>query len=91
MKYVNMIKKTMLGVAITLSIVGCSDWLKVDPVDSTLEDWVYATENNTQIALNGIYLKMANTPLYGQDLTNRAVEILAQRYAVPANTSSSNS
>ncbi|MBB4035656.1 hypothetical protein GGR21_001551 [Dysgonomonas hofstadii] len=85
-----MIKKTMLGVAITLSIVGCSDWLKVDPVDSTLEDWVYATENNTQIALNGIYLKMANTPLYGQDLTNRAVEILAQRYAVPANTSSSN-
>lgn len=83
MKYKNNIKALIVGMVLTIAFSSCDDWLDVKPIDQLLEEQVYESELTIQAALNGIYLKMANTSLYGQDLTNRTVETIAQQYMVP--------
>ncbi|MBK5721973.1 RagB/SusD family nutrient uptake outer membrane protein [Dysgonomonas sp. Marseille-P4677] len=90
MKYINTIRITILNVILTLSLTGCSDWLRIEPVDAILDDQIYTSEYNTQVALNGIYLKMASEPLYGKELTNWSIELIAQQYAVSIGSKTSN-
>jgi len=65
---------------VSLTIVGCSDYLDVIPQDKILEEQTYSTEAGVQNAHNGIYLELASNSLYGRQLTMDAVEILGQQY-----------
>lgn len=80
MKYIKI--KIVVGVLLSLACSGCSDWLRIYPIDSVLENQVFATEATSQAALNGIYLSMAKNSSYGKELTCNTVELLAQQYAI---------
>jgi hypothetical protein len=69
-----------------LLLSSCTDWLQVEPYDQILEGRLFGSEQSVQVALNGLYLNFADASLYGRDLTNRTVEILAQRYYSSAAT-----
>lgn len=78
--------KYYLLILLTIAAVagGCKKYLDVQPQGSYTEDQVYATTYAMQQALNGIYLDMASNDLYGSNLTNTTIELLAQRYAPPS-------
>lgn len=84
MKRINKILTPVLCCCL-LSVLfsGCTDWLRVDPYDKTLDKEVYKSESQIQAAHNGLYNTLAKNSLYGRNLSNGAVELLAQRYAVP--------
>ena len=60
--------------------VSCESWLDVQPVDSVSEEQLFETESGFMQALNGVYVEMNQSSLYGGELLFNAVEILAQRY-----------
>jgi len=70
--------------AIAVLTGGCKKYLQVKPEGTYTEDQVYAHAGDMQQALNGIYLDMASNELYGASLSNITIEIMAQRYKVPA-------
>ena len=63
----------------------CSDWLDIHPHDKVLDDKIFSSEVGIQEALNGLYLTMGNSDLYGNYMTQTTVEILAQRYLIETN------
>ena len=60
--------------------VSCESWLDIQPVDSVSEEQLLETESGFMQALNGVYVEMNQSSLYGGELLFNAVEILAQRY-----------
>lgn len=60
--------------------VSCESWLDIQPVDSVSEEQLFETESGFMQALNGVYVEMNQSSLYGGELLFNAVEILAQRY-----------
>lgn len=65
-----------------LLLSGCESWLDVKPVDKVLENQLYETEIGFKEALNGIYIELNQSSLYGGELMFYMVEVLAQRYNV---------
>ena len=63
--------------ALTLS---CSDWLKVSSEDRIMENDLFRTTRGFMTALNGIYIDLLNSSLYGKTLTWGMSDILAQYY-----------
>lgn len=69
-------------VGLMFMIQGCSDWLNVKPSDRVSEENAFSTISGFKQALNGIYVELNQSNLYGRALTAEFVEILAQRYAI---------
>lgn len=67
-------KNMMLSLLTMLLMSGCN-WLEVSPSNEV-------NEKNLDLrnALNGIYLKLSSTSLYGSNLSYGFIEVLAQRY-----------
>lgn len=84
MKY---IKNILFAAALCIVGTSCSDWLNVQPTDRVLEEQVYSSELKINDALNGIYMTMASTSVYGRNLTFYTTELLAQRYYMNMATS----
>jgi hypothetical protein len=61
----------------------CKKYLEVPPKGSYAEDQVYGNAAAMQQALNGLYISLADSTLYGQFLTSTIVEFLGQRYQPP--------
>lgn len=87
MKYTKNIMRAALAAALCAVATSCSDWLDVKQTDRVLEEQVYASELKITEALNGIYMTMASTSVYGKNLTFYTTELLANRYC---NTTSIN-
>ena len=47
----------------------CKEWLKVDSEDRIMEDALFQSESGFFTALNGVYVHLLNTNLYGRTLT----------------------
>lgn len=60
----------------------CSDWLDVQPSDRISEENNFSDLAGFKKALNGVYIELNRTELYGRCLSCDFIEILAQRYAV---------
>ena len=58
----------------------CKEWLKVDSEDRIMEDALFQSESGFFTALNGVYVHLLNTNLYGRTLTAGTFDILAQYY-----------
>lgn len=58
----------------------CTNWLDLKPFDQTLDEELYSTERGTNMALNGLYISMADASLYGKNLSYYSIELLGQRY-----------
>lgn len=72
--------QTIALVTLVLLSSSCNNWLDVKPIDRVSEEQLYSTESGFMQALNGIYVEMNNSSLYGEELLFKTVEILAQRY-----------
>lgn len=81
MKLMKSIKTVICAVAVSLT--ACQSWLDVKPVDKVLEQQLYESETGFKEALNGIYIELNQSSLYGGELMFNMVDILAQRYNIP--------
>ncbi|SMC70601.1 SusD family protein [Pedobacter nyackensis] len=64
-----------------LGLSSCQKWLDVKPEDKYIEEDVFKTEQGFANALNGIYLKLGSSDMYGGSLTMKTTDLLAQYYA----------
>lgn len=58
----------------------CSNWLDVKPEDKFIEEEVFDTPQGFMDALNGIYLNLGASKLYGSELSIEVPDMLAQYY-----------
>ena len=79
MKFDKYIKIGILSIALW-SLTGCTDWLDVQPVDQVAEEQMFTSEEGFRQGLNGVYVELCSSNLYGGDLQVGTVEVLAQRY-----------
>ena len=66
--------------AAAISCLGSCSWLDIQPADTMGEDDLFETGAGYRNALNGIYLKLASTSLYGRELTYGMTEALAHTH-----------
>jgi hypothetical protein len=74
----------VIGLSSLMLLGSCKKWLDVQPEDKFTEKQIFATPQGISDALNGIYLDMGKSKLYGATLTGTILDILAQRYNVSA-------
>ena len=60
---------------------GCSDWLNVAPSNQVNEENLFSTGNGYRNALNGVYLDLGTSTLYGQNLSWGFMDLIAQDYS----------
>jgi len=66
---------------ILLSSTSCDDWLTVLPETKVHSDKLLSDQKGYQDAVIGLYLKLGSKELYGQELTMKTPDGLAQYYA----------
>ena len=64
----------------------CSKWIDVKPTDRLDEDQLFINREGYLKALNGVYVEMAHTALYGQAMTTGAIDVLGQYYFMSSST-----
>lgn len=79
MKRIGYIFLMVLGVA---GFSSCQDWLDVDPKSEIKSDLMFESESGFRDALNGVYILMRGTDLYGQEATWGFVDAIGQQYDV---------
>ena len=68
------------GLAATMLLVSCDEWLDVSPKTQIKSDDNFSSEQGFKDALTGVYLLMDNTSAYGQELTYGMLDAMAQYY-----------
>lgn len=63
----------------------CKQWLDVSPKTQIKSDDNFSTEQGFKDALTGVYLLMASTNIYGQELSYGMIDAMAQYYTAMAN------
>ncbi|MBK3515845.1 RagB/SusD family nutrient uptake outer membrane protein [Carboxylicivirga marina] len=64
----------------------CSDWLDVKPRSQTSVSEMFASENGFTDAMTGVYINLTSRKLYGQTLTMKEIEYLAQHWDLGGTT-----
>ena len=72
------IYKLLIILLLLVGLNSCSGWLDLEPKDTTTETDLFQTGDGYRIALNGIYEQMAETSLYGKELSWGFLDVLAQ-------------
>lgn len=70
-----------------LLLSSCSDWLDVQPETQVREEVMFEKYKGFQDALSGIYLSMAGQNVYGKNLTMDVIEMMANLWAPPTESS----
>lgn len=83
--------KRYIYLLVVTCLFGCSDWLNVQPSDRVAEESAFSTIAGFKQALNGVYVDLNATELYGQTLTCEMLEILAPVTRKSSNASPKNS
>jgi len=63
-----------------MAMTGCNKWLDIQPKSDVAADELFTTEAGFEEALNGVYIKLAGSDLYGGELTAGLPDVLAQDY-----------
>lgn len=71
----------------TISLTGCNDWLDVSPRSQIKSDVLFQTEEGFKQALNGVYIKLGQATLYGNNTSMYIPETLAQMWKIPSKNS----
>lgn len=74
------IYRFFIAIFLLCGLNSCSDWLDIEPKDTTTETDLFATGDGYRIALNGVYRQMAETGLYGKELSWGFLDVAAQTY-----------
>lgn len=67
---------------LALFTLSCKKWIEVKPTDRLGEDQLFVDPAGYTKAINGVYVEMTNTALYGQEMTTGAVDVMAQYYVL---------
>lgn len=59
----------IIGVTLLLSLSACNDWLDIDPSDQVSSEKLFESGDGFRNALNGIYIAMSSSELYGRELS----------------------
>lgn len=78
-------KNNLYCILLGLSLLSCKKYLDVQPQDRFLSKQVFSSEASVNSALNGIYINMAKSSLYGSRLSMRDLDIMAQYYKTTQN------
>ena len=75
-----------------LLLTSCNNWLDIDPEDRIMEENLFNSREGFMAALNGIYIEMNSSTLYGGRMTVSLFDVLAQYYtaAMPSEHAYSN-
>ena len=80
--------KQIISIALLTIFTGifssCTDWLDQKSYSEVGGNELYQTESGAQEALNGLYLGLAGSTLYGGELTVGLLEALSMHYSIPA-------
>lgn len=68
--------------ALVLFLAGCDDWLTIDPKSEIDAKVLFETPEGFSIALNGIYTNLSSSPLYGREMKNTFIDVLARMYTL---------
>jgi hypothetical protein len=79
-------KNILLHLILICTLSSCSKWIDVKPTDRLSEDMLFADKTGYVRALNGVYVEMANTALYGQFMTTSALDAMAGYYYIVGST-----
>lgn len=77
---IDMKKYILIFLTALLPLASCNKWLDIQPANTINEDDLFKTGDGYRIALNGIYLKLASSSLYGRELTYGMTEALAHTH-----------
>lgn len=72
-------------IAILFSTVlsSCNDWLDVNPRSQIKSEVLFETEDGFKQATNGVYIRLAQTDLFGKNTNMYIPETLARMWSVP--------
>lgn len=75
-------KKYILYIVILpmLLLTSCNQWLKIDPDDRIMEENLFSSREGFMVALNGVYIEMSSSTLYGGKMLVDLFDVLAQYY-----------
>lgn len=90
MKIIKYTKNVGISLMFMLTMNSCSSWLDLKPIDRVTEEQLYKTVNGFRSALNGIYIELNSSDLYGDNMLCGAIDLLANIYNVPTVSNNSN-
>ena len=73
----------------SLLLSSCENWLQVDPDDRIMEEKLFSTREGFMVALNGVYIEMSSSTLYGGSMLCSLTDVLAQYYTAAMDYESS--
>lgn len=71
---------TILLLATSLFTTSCSDWLDVAPSNQVNGDKLFEVGDGYRNALNGIYLNLGTSSMYGRTMSWGFMDAIAQYY-----------
>lgn len=86
MTYKTFFIKTVMAVGITIATTSCEGFLDITPDGQVKRDEMLATNEGVEDALYGVYAKLRNTTLYGQEMYFSSLEIMSQTLYCYGNT-----
>ena len=86
MTYKTFFIKTVMAVGITIAVTSCEGFLDITPDGQVKRDEMLATNEGVEDALYGVYAKLRNTTLYGQEMYFSSLEIMSQTLYCYGNT-----
>lgn len=86
MTYKTFFIKTVMAVGITIAATSCEGFLDITPYGQVKRDEMLATNEGVEDALYGVYAKLRNTTLYGQEMYFSSLEIMSQTLYCYGNT-----
>lgn len=72
--------KKLTYILFLLVLVGCNDFLDINPKSIVVNDDLFKNDEGFQDALYGVYSAMAESKLYGKALTIENIELCAQNF-----------
>ena len=70
----------LFAIIITGGFAACKKWVDVNAPLQVNENTVFSSEQGFREVMNGIYLKMADTALYGRELTFGLLSVVGRSY-----------
>jgi len=67
-----------------LGLQSCDKFLDVNPRQNVKQDVLFSTEDGYKSAINGIYIRMASSTLYGSNMTMYTPELLMRSWILPS-------
>lgn len=73
----------LLAILLSTTLSSCNDWLDVNPRSQIKSDILFETEDGFKQATNGVYIRLAQTDLFGKNANMYIPETLARMWSVP--------